>query len=319
MKNQEEVVDSEAIEVVNSDIVFQQDRAQVDTQVSTAHAYPRNITKAVGNAIAIVTMDKETAALCTYSVPRGGKNITGPSVHLAKILAQTWGNMRVEAKIVAIEAKQVVSNSVAWDLESNLAVKMEVRRSITNRNGDRFNDDLITVTGNAANSIALRNSVFAVIPRAVVDKVYKAAKQAITGDVSDKNKLIAERKKVIDGMKDAFTITDKEILGALGKAAIEYIDADDLVVLIGIRTAIKDGDTTVDLAFKQQTIAADKKESQKEKITNAVAKEEPADLKSKIEACTSRRQLDDLFEVTPDEQKTDEVSKWFNDKIKTFK
>lgn len=34
---------------------------------------------------------------------------------------------------------------------------------------------MITVTGNAANSIAYRNAVFAVIPKAITDRIYYAA------------------------------------------------------------------------------------------------------------------------------------------------
>lgn len=39
-------------------------------------------------------------------------------------------------------------------------------------------------------------------------------------------------------------------MSAIGKAAIDHVTGDDLVVLIGIGTAIKDGDTTVEQAFK---------------------------------------------------------------------
>ncbi len=245
MSNEEVVITETA-----SDAIFQQDKAMIDQQIATAHAFPRNIKRATDNSVAIVTMDKETAETCTYSVPRGGKAITGPSVYLAKIIAQQWGNMRVEAKVISVDNKQVTSHAVCWDLESNLAIKVEVKRSVIGKNG-RFNDDMITVTGNAANSIALRNAVLAVVPKAVVDKVYKAAKEVITGDVSDENKLKAKRRQVVDGLKGTYNVTEAEVLSAVGKAALDHLTADDIVVLIGIGTAIKDGDTTVDYAFKK--------------------------------------------------------------------
>jgi len=243
--------ESEELTIIpaNTEVIFQQDRAQIDIMISTARAYPRNIKKATENALAIITMDKETAATCTYAVPRGGKSITGPSVHLAKILVQQWGNMRVEAKVVDIGTDQITSQAVAFDLESNLAIKVEVKRSIVGQKG-RFNQDMIVVTGNAANSIALRNAILAVIPKAVVDKAYKAAQQTIIGDVSDETKLIARRKQVVDSLKDTYNVKEEEILAAVGKAATSHLTADDLVTLIGIGTAIKEGDTTVDYAFK---------------------------------------------------------------------
>jgi hypothetical protein len=247
MNTEQEEIEITAIAV--NDIAYLQDKAAIDVQISTAKAFPRNLKRATENAIAIVTLDKETAATCTYSVPRGGKTITGPSVHLAKILSQCWGNLRIEAKVVSIEDKTLTSQAVAFDLENNLAIKVEVKRSIMTKSG-RMNDDMIVVTGNAGNSIALRNAVLSVIPRSIVDKVQGEAKKVLIGDVSSSAKLLARRKQVFDALKDTYNLKESEILSAIGKAAIDHVTADDLVTLIGIGTAIKDGDTTVDYAFK---------------------------------------------------------------------
>lgn len=251
----EKSTEVEIVEQTSPEVIYQQDKAAIDVQISTAKAYPRNIKKSIENAIAIVGIDQETAKTCTYSVPRGGKPITGPSVHLAKILAQVWGNMRIEAKVVSIDARQVTSEAICFDLENNLAIKAQVKRSIVGKSG-RFSDDMITVTGNAANSIALRNAILSVIPRAIVDKVYNTAKQAITGDISDATKLTAKKKQVFDGLKDAYEVTEKEALVAIGKASLANVTGDDLVILIGIAQAIKDGDTSVEQAFKGVKVSA---------------------------------------------------------------
>lgn len=244
-----EFTETEEITSTEVSIYEAQDKAIIDTQIATAKRWPRNVSRAINNSIAIITLDVETAQSCGYSLPRGGKPITGPSVHLAKILAQNWGNMRIEAKVVATDDKHVTSQAVAFDLENNLAIKVEVKRSIVGRSG-RYSDDMITVTGNAGNSIALRNAILAVIPKGIVDKCYKSALQKITGDVSDETKLIARRKQVVDGLKDTYSLTEKEILSAIGKQAINHITPEDIVVLIGVAQAIKDGDTTVEQAFK---------------------------------------------------------------------
>lgn len=300
----DQVTDDTAIQI-SPDVIYHQDKAAIDTQIATAKAYPRNITRATSNALAVATLDVETAKTCTYSVPRDGKAITGPSVHLAKILAQCWGNMRIEAKVVAIEHNQITSEGICFDLENNLAIKTQVKRSIMGRKG-RFSDDMITVTGNAANSIALRNAILSVIPKAIVDKVYNASKRTITGDVSDETKLIAKRKQVVDGLRDTYNVTEAEVLKAVGKAAIQHLTADDLVVLIGIGTAIKDGDTTVDQAFKGvkdgNPPPVDKKAKESERlfmlIANATTK---ADL-DKIAPHLQDEHLD-AFTVKSDELK----------------
>ena len=226
------------------------ERANVDSQVATAKQYPRSIRRSIDNSIVMATMDPETAQSCGYALPRGGKPITGPSVHLAKIIVSNWGNMRTEAKVVQITDKQIISRGTAWDLETNVASAFEVRRSIIDKKGNRFSDDMITVTGNAANSIAYRNAVFSVVPKAVVDKVYKAAQKSITGDLSDNEKLLKRRTDAINFFKDEWGITEEEIIKLCGKQTVNQIKADEIALLLGMAQSLKDGDTTVDELMK---------------------------------------------------------------------
>jgi len=233
---------------VESESVYRQDaieRANIDGQIATAKAYPRDLKKSLENSIIMSTMDKETAQSCCYALPRGGKYITGPSVHLAKILASNWGNIRTEAKVISITNDRVISRGVAWDLENNVASAFEVSRSIIDSKGNRYKEDMITVTGNAANSIAYRNAVLAVIPKAVSESVYKEAQKFITGDLSDDTRLIKRRNDAINYFSD-FGITEEEVVKLCGKQTVNQIKADELSLLLGMAQALKDGDTTVE-------------------------------------------------------------------------
>lgn len=221
------------------------ERANIDCQIATAKAYPRNLKKSLENSILMSTMDKETAQSCCYALPRGGKYITGPSVHLAKILASNWGNIRTEAKVISITKDRVISRGIAWDLENNVASAFEVSRSIIDSKGNRYKEDMITVTGNAANSIAYRNAVLSVIPKAVSERVYKEAQKFITGDLSDDTKLIKRRKDAINYFSD-FGITEEEVVKLCGKQTVNQIKTDEISLLLGISQALKDGDTTVE-------------------------------------------------------------------------
>lgn len=243
----------ETLQVQNVQGIIQLDaveRANVDSQVATAKQYPRDIRRAVNNSVAMATMDYNTAQSCGYALPRGGKPITGPSVHLAKLIVSNWGNIRAEAKVVQVTDKQVISRGTCWDLENNVATAIEVRRSIVGRNGQRFNDDMITVTGNAANSIAYRNAVFSVIPKAVTDKVYQAAQHLITGDLSDEEKVVARRKKCIDFFKEEYGISEEEVVALCGKQTVNQIKSDQIALLLGITQSLKDGDTTIEELMK---------------------------------------------------------------------
>lgn len=258
-------VEAQDVQIVQVDAV---ERANVDSQVATAKRYPRDIRRSIDNSVVMATMNQETAQSCSYALPRGGKPITGPSVHLAKIIVSNWGNMRTEAKVVQITDKQVISRGTCWDLETNVASAFEVRRSIIGKNRQRFSDDMITVTGNAANSIAYRNAVFAVIPKAITDRVYYAAQKFITGDLSDSDKLLKVRTGVLNNFKNNYGITEEEVVKMCGKQTVNQIGADEISMLMGTIQALKDGDTTVDELMKP---IRESKEAKKDAMKKAIS------------------------------------------------
>lgn len=273
----EEQNEYQVMQVENDQGIIQIDaveRANVDSQVATAKQYPRDLKRSINNSIAMATMDYNTAQSCGYALPRGGKPITGPSVHLAKLIVSNWGNVRAEAKVVKITDKQVISRGTCWDLENNVATAFEVRRSIVGKSGKRFTDDMITVTGNAANAIAYRNAVFSVIPKAITDKVYQAAQHFITGDLSDEEKIVARRKKCIDFFKDEYGISEEEVVMLCGKQTVNQIQAEQIALLLGITQSLKDGDTTVEDLMKPY-----RKEEVKSDIKKAAAENAKATVK----------------------------------------
>lgn len=273
-----QVAQGDAQSVIQMDAI---EKANVDVQVSTAKQFPRNVTRAIQNSIVMATIDPETAQMMRYALPRGGKPITGPSVHLAKLIVSNWGNVRAEAKVVQITDSQVVSRGTCWDLENNVATAIEVRRNIKGKNGQRFSDDMITVVGNAANSIAFRNAVFSVIPKAVTDKVYRAAQECITGDLSDEAKLLQKRTNCLKFFNDEYGITEEEVIKLCGKQTVNQIKADEIALMLGIYQSLKDGDTTV-----EEVMEPIRKEKKKDDIA-AVA----------VEAAThgKAKKKDDLF------------------------
>jgi hypothetical protein len=292
-----EETNDEVIITTATELVYQQDKAAIDVQIATAKSFPRNIQRAKKNATDIVTIDQQTAQTCTYSVPRGGKSITGPSVHLAKILAQTWGNLRIEAKVVDVSATQITSEAVCFDLEANIAIKTQVKKSILDKYGKRYKEDMIVVTGNAANAIALRNAILSVIPRPIVDSVYTAALNVLTGDVSDDEKRKKKARQVVDKLMGTFNVTEEEVLSAIGKASIDFVDADDIATLIGIGTALKDGDTTVESAFRRN------KTTDNVNQTPSTAEEEESRILKLIEESKSLASLNKRVESFNDDLK----------------
>jgi len=272
----EETKDYEALPVEQTEVQIvpldELERANVDVQVSTAKRYPRDMRRSVNNSIVMATMNEEVARSCGYALPRGGKTVTGPSVHLAKIIVSNWGNMRTEAKVVQITDKQVISRGTAWDLENNVASAFEVRRSIVDKYGKRYSDDMITVTGNAANAIAYRNAVFAVIPKSITDRIYRAAQQFITGDLSDNDVLLKKRTKIFADFKNTYGIDENTVVKICGKNTDQQIGADEIALLVGLLQSLKDGDTTVDEVLDYVKSPKEKVDDKKAELKNKSGK-----------------------------------------------
>lgn len=216
-------------------------KAEIDVQISTAHAYPRKLQQFRNKAMAMLTMNRQVAGECFYVIPRAGKTIEGPSVRLAEIVAASYGNLRSGARVVAEEAEFVVSQGICHDLENNVAVTFEVKRKITDRNGDRYNADMIGVTGNAASSIAFRNTVFRVVPKVLWVELYEAARRVAKGDAKT---FEVQREATLVGF-EKLKVSRKRIFEYLGIDGVQDMNADHLVTLIGIGNAIKSGEASI--------------------------------------------------------------------------
>jgi hypothetical protein len=220
-------------------------KAEIDVQISTAKAYPRNIHTFRQTALALATLDERVAGDCFYRLPRGGKNLEGPSIRMAEIVASAWGNLRTVARIVSIDKERLVAQATTHDLETNTAVTLEVHRRITDKSGRRFSEDMIAVTANAATSIAIRNSIFRVVPFAHVKPIIDQAKAVSLG----KGKSFAEQRDAALKHWRGQGVTDDRLCAALMISGVEDIALDDLLTLRGWYTAIKDGDTTLEECF----------------------------------------------------------------------
>lgn len=289
--------------------IYQQDKAAIDMQIVTAKRYPRNLKLCINNAITTVTLSSDSAQSCMYSLKKGGKLITGPSVVLAKILAQEFGNMRIENRVVGYDSTHVTCEATCFDLEKNFAIRTQIKKSIVGNSG-RFSEDMCVITGNAGNAIALRNAIFAIIPKAVVDKVYNSARATITGDISDEQKLTARRTAIFAGFKEGYPdlkITDEDICKSVGKQSIAHITSEDILVLIGYENAFKHGEMKAAEVFKGESVSLPQTKPQ-EKI-------EEERLIKLINSKDTEQELSKLFK----EIKTPAARKEYDAKMKSIK
>jgi len=235
-------------------------RGEIDTQIATAKRFPRNIDAFRNKATAWACVDEETAGSCMYALPRAGKKIEGGSIRLAEICASCYGNLRWQGRIIGADGTHVTAMGMAYDVENNIAISIEKQRRITDRNGKRFNEDMVTVTGNAASSVAMREAIFKVIPRAYWQPIYDAARKTAIGDAET----LGERRTKMLAHFAKLGVFEDRLLATLELDSTENIGPDDLAELIGTANLIREGQTTVDEAFPAPEMT---KQGMRERLT----------------------------------------------------
>ena len=265
---------NEIINVSQSTMLEALNRSEVDMQIATAKAYPRDVKKSLDRIKAMAKADEETANGCFYHLSRGGDEINGVSVRMAEIIASCWGNLRVQSRIIGNDGRTITAQGVCHDLESNLAVSVEVKRKITGKNGQTFSEDMQVVTGNAACAIAFRNAVLKVVPKAITQGVINEVQEE-----AKKNIDLAKNRQQCVGYFVSLGVAETQLFEFLGINTMEEITADMIMNLRGIATAIKEGTTTVQETFVKPA---------EEKAAAAKAKEKAEDAKKRAEAAMNR-------------------------------
>jgi len=293
----------EKVEQVSAEVIYLQSKAEIESQIATARAFPRDVVKFVKSAMALATLNEEVAESCYYAMPRKKRNdkngqdeviiIEGPSVRLAEIVASTYGNIAIAARVISNDGKSITAQDICRDLENNVSTNVEVKARITYRNGATFNDDLQVMIGNAACSKARRNAIFATIPGAIIKPILDKAKEVAKGSVAE---LAVRRNKALEYFH-GLGVSDEQICKTLSVSKIEDIDIDKFVQLRGFASAIKNEGKTIQDIFNIPAAAEPSAE------TKTAVKEKTASLK-KSEAVKRAGEIEkELLSEIIDEQR----------------
>lgn len=239
-------------------------RAIAETQAAmiVAKQFPRDFNEVL-RRITITCSRKSVAEIASYSFPRGGEEITGPSVYLLKTIAQEWGNLQYGVRELSRHFQHSTVEAFAWDMERNVRETrvFDVKHWRDTKKGGyalKEERDIYELIANNG-SRRLRACLEGVIPEDV--KAYAIA-------VTDKALLdakvdTAENREKILSDYEALGVTRDRIEARLGKN-YDAATAKQLLKLVRGITAIKDGVTTADEAFPpiasaEEAAAADKK------------------------------------------------------------
>ncbi len=243
----------ETVEVLPPSALESITRAEVDVQVSTAHKFPRSMASFKRRAVEMATMDEDTAASCIYSRPvGGGKYAEGLSVRTAEIVGACYGNLRVGAMIVEQTERQVTARGFAHDLESNFASSCEVIESTVKKDGTPFDERMRVVVAKSALAKARRDATFQVVPKALCKPIEIAARAVVLGDATTLDK----RRGQVMAWIGQLGVDPQRVFTALGIKGEAEIGLDQMTTLTGLKTAIKDGEVTIDEAFPKPAVTA---------------------------------------------------------------
>lgn len=214
--------------------------AEIQSMMVIAKNFPRDEKRAID----LILNDCQRPTLAEhalYSYSRGGTDVSGPSIHLAKAIAKRWGNMR--SGIVELEQRngESVCEAFALDLESNYKESkiFTVPHIRTTKKGSYRLEDPRDIYELVANNGARREracllSIFpSDIVEAAVDQCMKTLKT--TADVSPDN-----IKKMVALFRDKFGVTKEQIEKRIQRR-VDTITPAQMVNLRNIYNSLTDG------------------------------------------------------------------------------
>lgn len=213
---------------------------EVQGAIFMAKQFPRDEYAAIGR-IERMCERMSLAEQATYSYPRGGKQVTGPSIRLAEAIAQAWGN--IDCGVIELENKNGASElmAYAWDLETNTRVtKMFKVKHVrdTKKGSSALTDsrDIYEATANFG-ARRLRACILSVIPGDVVERAVDVCKETVTN--KDKTPIADRIKKLEKAFKELSINRDQ--LEEYAQRNLNEFGRDEIFALQGVYKAIRDG------------------------------------------------------------------------------
>jgi hypothetical protein len=229
--------------------------AEVQGAIIVAQHCPRNIL-AAQDAMRDSCGRKYLAERAFYRYPRGGKSVTGPTVHLARELARCWGNFQYGFAEMRRDDANGISEmqAWAWDVQTNTRSSqifiVPHYRDKNDRSGDSEPVKLVTMRDiyeSNANQGArrLREAIFSLLPPWFVEEAKELCHRTMAGP---ENVPRVERiKKSLASFRE-LGVTDKQIYAKYGRGEGNLSDMD-LAQLGVIFRSIERGEISIEDEF----------------------------------------------------------------------
>lgn len=226
---------------VGSEMMVSRQAQEVQAAMVIAKRFPRD-EFASFNKVMQACKRPKLAKDATYTYPRGGSQVTGPSIRLAEAMAAAWGN--IDYGVIELEQKNGESQMMAyaWDLETNtrrtmiFAVKHE-RHTKKGANALADPRDIYELVANNG-ARRVRACILGVIPGDVVDAALEQCqKTLVDGETKPLQDSIRE---MLLYFKDTHQVTQEMIEKYIGWKADSFT-INDVIKLRGVAKSLKDG------------------------------------------------------------------------------
>ncbi|EAH0253888.1 hypothetical protein D4U23_16025 [Listeria monocytogenes] len=215
---------------------------EVKGQIFMAQNSPRNQYQA---EIRILEACKRLrlAETAIYQYPRGGQKVIGPSIRLAEVLAQNWGNISFGVKELERNDHESTAMAYAWDAETNTRTEkiFTVPHKRTTKKGTQMVTDERDIYELVANmgSRRLRACLLSVIPGDIVEAAMQQCNETLRNGGGEKP-LKDRVGAMLTYLKEQFGVTQSQVEKRFGYKTDSFTEYD-LVQTKNIINSIKDG------------------------------------------------------------------------------
>ncbi len=253
---------------------------EVKGQIFMARQFPRNVFQSE-QRILDACKRPSLAQTALYRYPRGSTMVEGPSIRLAEVLAQNWGNIAFGVKELEQREGESVAMAYAWDLETNVRQEKvftvphtrKAKGSITKLTDPRDIYELVANNG----ARRLRACILGVIPGDIVEAAIGECNKTLEGN--SKGPLKDRIANALNAFKNQYKVTQEMIEERFGYNADAFTEVDYLE-LIKIFNSLKDGISKVDDWFNKAVVK--KSKSDLAKSFDKDKKDEAKDKKEEV-------------------------------------
>jgi len=216
---------------------------EVQASIVIAKKFPRDEDEAF-NKLIKTCKRPSFANRAAYKFPRGGKEVKGPSINLAREAARVWKNIEFGTEIVYDDEESRKIRAWAWDKESNEKTFAEdsFKKLIYRKNKGWIKPDerdLRELTNRRA-SILKRNCLLELLPKDMIEEAMDMCDEVIAQSAAEN--INESRNKIITAFKK-LGISKEQIETKLGHS-INKCTPEEIVDLRQIWQSISDGNSS---------------------------------------------------------------------------